>query len=203
MNYLAHLFLSSESPQAVAGAMLGDFVKGSRKDSYPTDIRRGIELHRSIDTFTDAHEIVRDAKRLFSTERRRFAGILLDIFFDHFLAKNWSHYSEIELKQFTSQAYENLQRQEEWLTPDLAKVIPLMSREDWLGNYQRIDWVEFTLTRLAKRVRRGEMIATGISELRENYEAFETSFAKFFPELITFVEAEKSSQPLDEPGFSR
>ncbi len=203
MNYLAHLFLSSETPQAVAGAMLGDFVKGSMKDSYPTDIRRGIELHRSIDTFTDAHDIVRNSKRLFSTERRRFAGILLDIFFDHFLAKNWSHYSEIELKNFTSQAYQNLQRQEEWLTPDLAKVIPMMSREDWLGNYRRIDWVEFTLTKLAKRVRRGEAIATGIEELHQNYEEFEKSFAGFFPELIAFVESEKLARPLDEYGFNR
>ncbi len=203
MNYLAHLYLSSESPQALVGAMLGDFVKGSKKDSYPTDIRRGIELHRSIDTFTDAHEIVRESKRLFSTERRRFAGILLDIFFDHFLAKNWNEYHELELKDFTNQSYQNLQMQSEWLTPDLAKVVPMMSREDWLGNYQRIDWVEFTLIKLANRVRRGEMIATGIDELRENYEAFESSFGQFFPELIAFVETEKSSQPLDEPGFSR
>ena len=203
MNYLAHLYLSSESPEALVGAMLGDFVKGSMKNSYPTIIRRGIELHRSIDSFTDAHAIVRDSKRLFGAERRRFAGILLDIFFDHFLAKNWTHYSSIELSNFTTQAYQGLQLKAEWLTPDLAKVIPMMSREDWLGNYQRIDWVEFTLTRLAKRVRRGEMIATGIDELRENYEAFEISFAKFFPELIAFVAAEKSSQPLDEPGFSR
>ena len=203
MNYLAHLFLSSESPEALVGAMLGDFVKGSMKNTYPIVIRRGIELHRSIDTFTDAHEIVRDTKRLFSSERRRFAGILLDIFFDHYLAKNWSEYGDMELENFTAQAYQNLQSQTEWLTPDLAKVVPMMSREDWLGNYQRIDWVEFTLTRLAKRVRRGEMIATGIDELRENYEAFEISFAKFFPELIAFVAAEKSSQPLDEPGFSR
>ena len=203
MNYLAHLYLSSESPEALVGAMLGDFVKGSMKDSYPTVIRRGIELHRSIDTFTDSHEIVRDSKRLFSAERRRFAGILLDIFFDHFLAKNWSQYGEIELGNFTAQAYQSLHSQQKWLTPDLANVIPMMSREDWLGNYQRIDWVEFTLTKLAKRVRRGEMIATGIDELRENYEAFEISFANFFPELITFVAAEKLSQPLDEPGFSR
>jgi acyl carrier protein phosphodiesterase len=203
MNYLAHLYLSSESPEALVGAMLGDFVKGSRKDSYPTAIRRGIELHRSIDTFTDVHEIVRNSKRLFSTERRRFAGILLDIFFDHFLAKNWSAYHELELKDFTNQAYQNLQMQSEWLTPDLAKVVPMMSREDWLGNYQRIDWVEFTLTKLANRVRRGEAISTGIIELQQNYEAFEKSFAEFFPALITFVQQEKLSRPLDEAGITR
>ena len=203
MNYLAHLFLSSESPEALVGAMLGDFVKGSMKDSYPKVIRRGIELHRSIDSFTDAHEIVRDSKRLFGVERRRFAGILLDIFFDHYLAKNWRQYSSIDLSNFTTQAYQGLQLKSEWLTPDLAKVVPMMSREDWLGNYQRIDWVEYTLTRLAKRVRRGEVIATGIEELHQNYEEFEKSFAGFFPELIAFVEAEKLAHPLDEYGFNR
>ena len=203
MNYLAHLFLSSESPEALVGAMLGDFVKGSMKDTYPMVIRRGIELHRSIDSFTDAHEIVRDSKRLFGAERRRFAGILLDIFFDHYLAKNWTNYSSIDLSNFTTQAYQGLQLKSKWLTPDLAKVVPLMSQEDWLGNYQRIDWVEFTLTRLAKRVRRGEAIATGIEELHQNYEEFEKSFAGFFPELIAFVEAEKLARPLDEPGFNR
>ncbi len=203
MNYLAHLYLSSESPEALVGAMLGDFVKGAMKDSYPTKIRRGIELHRSVDTFTDAHEIVRDCKRLFSAERRRFAGILLDIFFDHFLAKNWSQFSEVELKNFTAQAYQHLQSQEDWLTPDLARVVPMMSSEDWLANYQRIDWVEFTLTKLAKRVRRGEAISTGIIELLENYDALENSFSEFFPALIAFVAQEKLSHPLDEVGFTR
>lgn len=203
MNYLAHLFLSAESPDTLVGAMLGDFVKGAAKDSYPTIIRRSIELHRSIDSFTDTHEIVLASKRLFSAERRRFAGILLDIFFDHYLAKNWTQYSAIDLKVFTNQAYQGLKLQSEWLTPGLAEVIPMMSREDWLANYQRIDWVEYTLTRLAKRVRRGEMIATGIVDLHQNYEAFENSFAQFFPELMAFVEQEKLAQGLDEPAFSR
>ena len=80
---------------------------------------------------------------------------------------------------------------------------PLPSREDWLANYQRVDWVEYTLTRLAKRVRRGEMIATGIADLHQNYEDFENSFTRFFPELITFVAQEKLAWVLDEPAFSR
>ena len=115
MNYLAHLFLSSESSEAMLGAMLGDFVKGADKNNYPPNVRRGIELHRQIDSFTDAHEIVLAAKRQFAPERRRFAGIALDIFYDHCLAKNWSQFSAIPLRTFTNNVYETLKIQHEFL----------------------------------------------------------------------------------------
>ena len=97
MNYLAHLYLADNTPESWVGAMLGDFVKGAIKDKYAPIIQYNIELHRRIDAYTDAHPIVRAAKPLIASERRRFAGILLDIFYDHYLAKHWARFSPVAL----------------------------------------------------------------------------------------------------------
>src|ERR1051325_10142199 len=101
MNYLAHLFLAEDDPESLLGNLLGDFVKGAKKDDYPDSIRRGIELHRKVDRFTDAHRVVRSSLSLISPARRRFAGVLVDIFYDHLLAKDWQIYSSVPLATFS------------------------------------------------------------------------------------------------------
>lgn len=105
MNYLTHVFLADNTPESFVGAMLGDFVKGAAKNNYPPIIQCNIELHRNIDSFTDVHPMVRAAKPVFSPERRRLAGILLDIFYDLYLAKHWDSFSEVALPVFTSNVY--------------------------------------------------------------------------------------------------
>jgi acyl carrier protein phosphodiesterase len=186
MNYLAHLFLADNTPESLVGAMLGDFVKGAAKNHYSPVIQRNIELHRRIDSFTDAHPIVRASKRVFAPERRRFAGVLLDIFFDHYLAKHWEQFSHISLDVFTTNVYAALHAHHELLPEKLQRMLPFMQTEDWLGSYARIEWIELTLQRMARRLRRGEMLANGGEELRRNYERFEADFLMFFPELIRY-----------------
>lgn len=105
MNYLAHLFLAKDTPESILGNLLGDFAKGEAKKQYSTAIQQGIELHQQVDIYTDTHRIVREAKRPISLERKRYAGILIDVFYDHFLAKHWMKYSSIPLQYFTQKVY--------------------------------------------------------------------------------------------------
>lgn len=184
MNYLAHLFLSDASPESLLGALLGDFVKGADKYNYPPNVRQGIELHRQIDSFTDAHEIVLSAKRQFAPERRRFAGIALDIFYDHCLAKNWSEFSDVPLRIFTKNVYELLKTQHAFLPEKMQQMTTYMVAQDWLASYEKLDWIELTLQRMSKRLTRGAPLADGIIDLRDNYWEFEQSFMRLFPEMI-------------------
>ena len=109
MNYLAHLFLSEGTPESLIGNLLGDFVKGTAVNLYSEEIRKGIDLHRKVDSYTDSHAIVRSSKSLVSSHRRRFAGVLIDVFYDHFLVKNWLEYSEIPVPDFSLDVYKLLQ----------------------------------------------------------------------------------------------
>ncbi|MFN7929471.1 MAG: ACP phosphodiesterase [Blastocatellia bacterium] len=191
MNYLAHAFLAGDSPQALVGALLGDFVKGAAKNNYAPLIQRNIELHRRIDAYTDAHPIVRAAKPLIASERRRFAGILLDIFYDHYLAKHWARFSPVALPTFTQQVYAALHAHHALLPERLQKMLPYMQSEDWLASYAQIAWIEVTLARVARRLRPGNALASGSAELQQHYTRFETDFLTFFPDLILLVETEK------------
>ncbi|MEG3858940.1 hypothetical protein QT974_07445 [Microcoleus sp. herbarium12] len=101
INYLVHLFLSDGTPESLIGNLLGDFVKGSAVNLYDREIRNGIDLHRKVDRYTDSHAIVRSSKSLVCSQRRRFAGVLVDVFYDRFLAKNWLEYSETPLSDFS------------------------------------------------------------------------------------------------------
>ncbi len=191
MNYLAHLFLADNTPESLVGAMLGDFVKGAAKNNYAPIIQRNIELHRRIDSFTDAHPIVCAAKAVIAPERRRFAGILLDIFYDHYLAKHWAQFSPLVLSAFTQEVYAALQAHHALLPERLQKMLPYMKAEDWLGSYARVAWIEVTLERLARRLRPGNPLASGIAELQQHYERFELDFLTFFPDLRALAQAQK------------
>jgi acyl carrier protein phosphodiesterase len=188
VNYLAHLFLADYTPESWVGAMLGDFVKGAAKNNYAPVIQRNIELHRRIDSFTDAHPIVRMSKTVVSAERRRFAGVLLDIFFDHYLAKHWQQFSQIPLHSFTTNVYAALGQHYEILPERLQRMLPFMRAEDWLGSYARLEWIELTLQRMARRLRRSDPLASGVMELHHNYAQFEANFLAFFPAVQSFVD---------------
>ena len=132
MNFLAHLHLGGERPGQLLGSLYGDFVKGPLQDRWPTDIEAGIRLHRQIDVFTDSHPVVLQAKQRFPRERRRYAGILVDLFFDHCLAAHWHDYASEPLHDFTARVYQVL-REEAELPAKLALIAPRMAAQDWLG----------------------------------------------------------------------
>ncbi len=191
MNYLAHLFLADDTPESLIGNLLGDFVKGRAKEQYSNFIQRGIELHRKVDFYTDSHQVVRNAKQLVSLPRRRYAGILLDMFYDHFLANHWQDYSQTKLNNFTEKVYAVLLQNQTILPDKLRIILPLIIGQDLLGSYQEIDGIDRALKRIAPRLRNGEIFASGIEELQAHYKEFDLSFQDFFPDLVRYVRAQR------------
>jgi acyl carrier protein phosphodiesterase len=190
MNYLAHTFLSQGSDAAIVGALLGDFVKGTIDDRYAPAIRDAIRLHRAIDRYTDQHDTVKASRALVSRERRRFAGILVDVFYDHFLAANWNRFSTTPLEAFTTRVYAALQPQVATYPERLQRVLPHMARENWLASYAEIDSVDAALNGIARRFKRfprARVLADAVQELTDNYAALESDFLAFFPELVEFT----------------
>lgn len=192
MNYLAHLYLAEDSDESILGNLLGDFVKGPLRDEYDPEIIKGIKTHRKVDLFTDSHENFLASKRMISAERRRFAGIIIDLTFDHFLAKNWSDYSGQELSGFIGNTYELLMRNRGILPEKLQYFLPRMIEEDWLGSYGKLEGIGRTLDRisgrLTRRFARENSLTGAVEEIESNYERLENNFYEFFPQVIAFVE---------------
>ena len=187
MNYLAHLFLSEGTPESLIGNLLGDFAKGSAVNLYSEEIIKGIDLHRKVDSYTDSHAIVRSSKSLVCSQRRRFAGVLIDVFYDHFLAKNWREYSEVPLRDFARGVYQVLQDSRDTLPVSLQQVMPTIIARDLLCSYQEIDGIDTALNRMSARIKRTNNLAGGVEDLTANYQQFESDFRDFFPDLISYV----------------
>lgn len=193
MNYLAHAYLSEPNPYSVIGNLMGDFVKGKLYKRYDGEILKWIIIHRKIDSFTDTHELFRLSKRLVSSRRRRFSGIIIDIAFDHFLAKNWLEYSTEDLSGFINRVYMIL-KEHEWVLPArLKNVLPRLVGEDWLGSYKTLEGIDLTLNRVAKRFKRDNFLGDSVVEITDNYSELEYNFMKFFPKLINYVDEIKTS----------
>ena len=188
MNYLAHLYLADNSPGSLIGGLLGDFVKGPLDNAYDDDITKGTLIHRRIDSFSDSHEKVFESKRPISPKRSRFSDIIIDVCFDHFLARSWSEYSNEELADFTRKVYVLLSKYSHILPYKLRSIIPKMIEEDWLGSYQYIEGIGQIMDRVSRRLTRGEGMLGAVKELETNYEKMEENFKSFFPELIAYVE---------------
>jgi acyl carrier protein phosphodiesterase len=195
MNFLAHAFLSRSSPELLIGGLLGDFVKGrERLQQYSPAVCAGILLHRAIDRYTDAHPTVHTSCALISSARRRFAGILVDVFYDHFLARHWQRYTEQPLEDFTRQVYATLLPHMASYPERLQRLLPRMAADDWLASYAEIESVDAALHGIARRFQRfarAAVLADGVQELLHHYATIEQHFLDFFPELIGFVETEQ------------
>jgi acyl carrier protein phosphodiesterase len=190
VNYLAHTLLSSHSPEAIVGALLGDFVKGAIPAHYADGIRVAIHVHRAIDRYTDAHEEHRASCALISPERRRFAGILVDVFYDHFLVRHWARFNAEPLAEFTPRVYAALHARHGSLPERLQRILPYMSGDDWLGSYGDLDAVHAALYGIARRFRRfprAVALLDGIEELENNYTVMERHFLAFFPQVERFA----------------
>lgn len=189
MNFLAHATLSAESPAAIAGAIMGDFVKGPLPAADADAIARAVRLHRMIDSYTDAHPVVVAARGRISRERRRFAGILLDIFFDHFLAAGFRAYAGRELAPFAAEVYAALYAHWADLPPGLQGIVPYMAGMDWLCAYRERRGVDWAIRGIARRRLgpRGIMLADGIEELDRECAALAQDFAIFFKDLREYV----------------
>lgn len=197
MNYLAHLHLGGTQPGALLGSLYGDFVKGTLGGHWPVDIEAGIRLHRQIDVFTDSHPLVLQAKQRFPPERRRYAGILIDLFFDHCLAAHWHDYSDEPLHDFTARVYQLL-REEPELPAKLALIVPRMAAQDWLGSYRDFAIMEQVVAGMSRRLSRPEGLAGGVAELERLYGPLQQDFREFYPQLQAFASGGGISRKVDD-----
>jgi acyl carrier protein phosphodiesterase len=191
MNYLAHLLLADDSDASRIGNLLGDFTRGLISDlekKFPAEVVRGIRMHRAVDRFTDSHSAFKSARGLLQPERRRFAGIVVDIFYDHFLCVHWHDYSDIPLADFIASVYRALEEHPEWRAGRLAEVFPLMRDEDWLMRYSTVEGVHNTLLRVSRRSHRIAGIAHASDDLRTHYPSFQALFHRFMPDLLEFAQ---------------
>jgi acyl carrier protein phosphodiesterase len=186
MNYLAHLHLGGDAPAQLLGSLYGDFVKGPLAGQWPADIEAAIRLHRRIDVFTDSHPLQAQARARFPAERRRYAGILLDVFFDHCLARHWADYAAEPLPIFTGRVYQVLNA-EVHLPERLALIAPRMAAQDWLGSYQEFAVLEQVVAAIDRRLSRPGLLAGGMAELERLYQPLLEDFRQFYPELQAFV----------------
>ena len=186
MNFLAHIYLSGDNDLMKIGNFMADGIHGKHFDVFPIDIQKGIVLHRAIDTFTDAHPIFRQSTKRLHANYHHYSGIIVDIFYDHFLAKKWSTYSDEKLAIFTERFYQSLHENYKSLTERTQKMMPYMINHNWLLSYQTIEGIEIILAKMDTRMKRNSNMRFAVAELRTYYSEFETEFTSFFEELIAF-----------------
>lgn len=189
MNYLAHLYLAGDDPQAQVGQVLADFVASREIDGFAPGVRAGIRAHQRIDVFTDAHPVVRAARARMKPPYRRYGNVLLDLFFDHFLAKNWGRYgSGVSLEAFASGSYRNLAAcRGVYPGERFQRVVRLMRQDDWLVSYREVESIDRALKGVSRRLTRRNPLGDAVSVLRGQYAELEADFARFFPQLEAYV----------------
>ena len=187
MNYLAHSFLSGNDPQLLVGNFIADSVRGSQLQNFPERIAQGIRLHRQIDTFTDTHAIVEKSKERLRPGFRKYAGVITDIFYDHFLARNFEAFSPISLPTYVENIYATVLEYEILLPEKVTYFLPYMMKQNWLLNYANIEGIRRSLTGLSKRTSHENNMAMAADELSLNYAFYEEEFKNFFPELQHYV----------------
>ncbi|SHK65897.1 Acyl carrier protein phosphodiesterase [Reichenbachiella agariperforans] len=186
MNYLAHIFLSFGDESITIGNVIADFVKGKKVLDYSPEIQKGILIHREIDSFTDQHLLVRQGKRRLS-EYRHYSGVIMDMYYDHILAKNWSRYSNETLQNYAARHY-TLFEKNKVLIPEKANyLLHHMKRGNWLYNYQYIEGLQSALTGMSQRTPFESGMERATINLKKDYTLLEKEFDVFFKEIIDHI----------------
>ncbi|MGB1042861.1 MAG: ACP phosphodiesterase [Tenacibaculum sp.] len=190
MNFLAHLYLSDNDTEVMIGNFIADHIKGNKFSHYSENIIKGIRLHRKIDTFTDTHEIVRKSKRRLHERYRHYDGVIIDIFYDHFLAKKWHNYSQIPLDIYVDGVYKLLNNNHEILPEKTQELLPYMTQYNWLYNYQFAEGIQKVLNGMNNRTKGKSQMNLATEDLLIHYQAFEKDFTLFFEDLRKFTNQE-------------
>jgi acyl carrier protein phosphodiesterase len=202
LNFLAHFHLAWPDHGLVAGGLEGDYYKGPLRGDLSQALERGVRLHRAIDAFTDDHPTVRQLRRDFPPTLRRYAGILIDLSFDHFLSKHWQLYSEMPLTQFTAAVYRVLQSEHAQLSADSRIMLERLVQHDILGLYRDWEAIPASAARIGQRFRRGNPLAGVERQLDAVRDVMERGFLTFYPELRDFCASQRSLLNQTWPGTS-
>lgn len=186
MNYLAHSVLSFGNNELIVGNFIADSMHGNNFSGLPAGIVRGIMLHRKIDSFTDAHPVYRTSKHRFRKEFDKYSGVLMDIIYDHFLAKNFEHYVSVPLQEYATGIYKVLQDNMDFLPENARRFYGYMTERNILFHYSTLEGIETVLTHLSHRIRHRYELQLAMPILEREYDEIETEFAVFFGELYDF-----------------
>jgi len=183
MNYLAHAYLSFNRPGILVGNMISDYVKGKKKYDYPEPIQQGIAVHREIDRFTDTHSATKAAKEFFRPAYRLYAGSLMDVIYDHFLALDENEFTDESLKAFTINTYAMLDQFTDHFPEKFSRMYPYMKDHNWLYNYRYRQGIEKSLAGVVRRAKYLEESDTAYFLFNEHYDRLKDLYQLFFPEL--------------------
>ena len=186
MNFLAHIYLSFGDEEITLGNFIADSIRGNKYKHLPERVQKGIKLHRHIDTFTDAHPTVRKSTTRLHENYSHYSGIIVDIFYDHFLAKNWQNYSDIPLDTFVDNFYDLLENNYEILPDATRHMMPYMIADNWIFNYSKMEGISRVLNGMNRRTKNRSKMNFAILDLETYYVEFEKEFTIFFEELISF-----------------
>ncbi|MGB5667084.1 MAG: acyl carrier protein phosphodiesterase [Maribacter sp.] len=186
MNFLAHIYLSFGDNEITIGNFIADSIRGNKIDQFPVRIQKGILLHREIDTYTDTHLIPKISSKRLHRNYSHYSRVIVDVFYDHFLAKNWKAYSDIPLDIFVACFYDLLEDNYTILPSGVQRMMPYMIADNWIYNYSKMEGISRVLNGMNRRTKNKSKMNLAILDLEEHYEQFEQEFTSFFEELITF-----------------
>jgi acyl carrier protein phosphodiesterase len=191
MNYLAHIYLSGDEEQLKIGNFIADSVKGKKYFSYPEPIQKGIILHRAIDSFTDSHPTVTESVTRLFPRYSHYSRVIVDILYDHFLAANWSDYSDVPLDKYVAGFYELLHKNYDVLPKQVKTFLPYMVQDNWLLNYATVEGIGRILSQMNRRTGNKSKMNLATEELKLYYSDFEKEFRSFFEDLQEFTAEKK------------
>ncbi|MCF8227469.1 MAG: ACP phosphodiesterase [Bacteroidales bacterium] len=187
MNFLAHLYLSPQNEKIMLGNFFADAVKGKAFNKFEADIRRGIILHRNIDDYTDHHPVFVRSAKLLQPNYRKYSKVIVDIYYDHFLARYWNDYSERDITDFVLYVYRLLARNYSLLPARSRRILPFMIAQNWLAGYANLKDMERVFRGMSRRTGYKSGMEYAVVDLKKHYDFFLNDFREFFPELIRFV----------------
>jgi acyl carrier protein phosphodiesterase len=188
LNFLAHTYLSGDNDDLKIGNFLGDFVKGRlnklSNSQYSEGIIKGMALHREIDFFTDSHSVVRQSIDRLQPKYHKFSGIVVDMFYDHILARNFDYFSTIPLEEYSQNFYQLLKKRQSDIPEAMERMIESMIKRNWFVSYRRYEGIEWSLQGISKRLSFKSEIEYATEDLKKDYLLYEAEFKIFFPQLV-------------------
>ena len=186
MNFLAHIYLSFEDDEITIGNFIADSIRSNKYRHLPAKVQKGILLHRAIDTYTDSHHIPKQSSKRLHQNYGHYSRVIVDIYYDHFLAKNWQQYSEVPLNIYVERFYDLLEANYKILPDGIQYMMPYMIADNWLLNYSKMEGIDRVLKGMNRRTNNKSKMNFAIIDLESHYKKFESEFSSFFEELIVF-----------------
>lgn len=186
MNFLAHIYLSFGDDEIALGNFMADSIRANKYKHLPERVQKGILLHREIDTFTDTHPIPKKSSKKLHKNYSHYSRVIVDIYYDHFLAKNWKSYSDESLAVFVDRFYDLLEDNYAILPDGVKRMMPYMISDNWLLNYANLEGIGKVLNGMNRRTKNKSRMNFAIVDLEQHYGAFEAEFTAFFEELVMF-----------------